>query len=45
MYYPNKRNFWKRVTKEKTVFLCMLWAYVIMELVVWSAAAAYGIPK
>lgn len=43
MYYPSKRKAWGRIPKEKPIILLMAWAYVLMEIVVWSAVAVYGV--
>lgn len=45
MYYPSKRKAWGRIPKEKPIFKTVVWAYALMEIVVWSAAAVYGVPR
>lgn len=45
MYYPTKRKAWGRIPKEKNILHVVAWGYALMEIVVWSAAAVYGIPR
>lgn len=44
MYFPSKRKAWGRIPKEKKIFQIVAWGYALVEIVVWSAAAVYGIP-
>lgn len=45
MYYPHWRKSWGRIPKERVILRATLWAYVLMEILVWSAAVAFGIPR
>lgn len=45
MYYPAKRKAWGRIPKEEEIFRIVAWAFALLEIVVWSAAAVYGIPR
>lgn len=45
MYFPDKRKAWGRIPKEKKIFQVVAWGYALMEIVVWSAAAVYGVPR
>lgn len=45
MYYPAKRKAWGRIPKEKAIFRFMAWAYALMEITMWLAAAVYGISR
>lgn len=43
IYYPETRKKWKN-PNEKQIIRVVVSAYVLMEIIVWSAAAVYGIP-
>lgn len=44
MFYPEKRRAWGGVPNEMGIIRVLALIYVLMEITVWSAAAAYGIP-
>lgn len=44
MYFPEKRKVFGRIPKETKILRLGFSAYVLMEISLWSAAVAYGIP-
>lgn len=44
MYFPSKRKKWGSIPKEVAVLRLVAVGYALMEIVIWSAAAVYGIP-
>lgn len=45
LYDPTKRNKYGRYIKERSVVRALCWAYVGMEVVIWTAAASYGVNR
>ncbi|CAM9958917.1 unnamed protein product [Pylaiella littoralis] len=43
MFHPSMRATWGRYTKEERLLRGLTCAYVLMEIVLWSAAAAQGV--
>ncbi len=44
MYFPSRRKKWGCIPKEIAVLRLVSVGYALMEIVIWSAAAVYGIP-
>lgn len=45
MYYPSKRARWGRYVKEEFLVRVLGCAWILMEIGVWSAAWALGVPR
>lgn len=45
MFHPSMRATWGRYTKEERLLRGLACAYVLMEIVLWSAAAAQGVRR
>lgn len=44
MYFPTMRKKWGSIPKETAVLRLTAVGFTLMEIVIWSAAAVYGIP-
>ena len=44
MYFPSRRKKWGSIPKETAVLRVVAWGFALMEVVIWSTAAVYGIP-
>eukprot|EP00752_Nemacystus_decipiens_P009743 g8701.t1 len=45
MYYPRRRESWGRIPKEGEILRIAAGGYALLEVLVWVAAAIYGVPR